>query len=128
MLDGSVRRVPPGAIRGGSNPVAECFGLEDAERHHLAATGAAAGFAGDGLAGLVQLRGDAADERVVKRLQNWQDLGEVSLAGRHDRGGGEFAVADAHRELDRDGLLRFLIHRLRIVTNSGPEDLKDNRW
>lgn len=112
----------------GANPVAECFGLEYAERHHLTATGAAASFAGDGEAGLVQLRSDAPYERVVKRLQNRQDLGEVGFASRHDRGGGEFAVADAHRELDRDGLLRFFIHRLRIVTNSGPEGLKDNRW
>ena len=51
-------------------------------------------------AGSVQLRGDAPYERVVKRLQNRQDLSKVGWAGRHDRSGGEFAVADAHRELD----------------------------
>ena len=112
----------------GANPGAQGLGLENAEGHHLAATGAAACLAGDGEAGLGQLRGDAAYQRVVKRLQDGQDLGEVGSAGGHDRGGGEFALADAHRELDRDGLLLLFIHRLRIVANLRPEGLKNARW
>ena len=51
-----------------ANPVAERLGLEDADGHHLAAAGAATGLAGDVEAGFAQLRGDAANERVVKRL------------------------------------------------------------
>lgn len=69
-------------------------------------------LARDGAAGLAQLRGDAANERVVERLQDGQDSDEVALAGRNDRRGGEFLSVDAHHELDRGGFLLLVIHRL----------------
>src|ERR1039458_7002240 len=71
-------------FREGANPGGEGLGLEDADRHHLAAAGSAAGLAGDAMAGFGQLRADAGDERVVKRLDDRQYLREVGLAGRHD--------------------------------------------
>jgi hypothetical protein len=57
-------------------------------------------LAGDDLAGLGQLRGDARNQGVIKRLQDGQDLGEVGQAGRDDSAGGEFAIADSYSELD----------------------------
>lgn len=99
----------------GMNPCAECLGLKDAERHHLAAACAAASLAGDLEARFAQLRGNAADERVIERLQDRQDLSEVGLAGRNDRSGCELSIANAHCEFNRDILVRLLTHKPTIV-------------
>ena len=102
----------------GLNPGGEGLGLESVDGNQLAAAMGTAKLAGDDLAGLGQLRGDARNQGVIKRLQDGQELGEVGQAGRDDSAGGEFAIADSYSELDsycfrRVG--RLLSHCNRIV-------------